>query len=130
MMWMHAPHPAVASFSLVGFAQWSKARNVFFARLVKARMVWSPALTNNVYSTQLWQLLKTREMMQEFALEGRGRELYGFTADSRTWCNTIPAETSPSAVHIREGPVGIGGSALTNKSFTASWYELLMETSN
>ena len=43
---------------------------------------------------------------------------------SRTWCNTIPAETAPSAAHIPDGPTGVGGSALTNEYFAASWYEL------
>jgi hypothetical protein len=86
--------------------------------------VWSPALSNKVYSTQLWQLVKTWEITQEFELEGRGRDLFGLTADSRTWCNTIPAETAPSAAHIPDGPAGVGGSALSNEYFTASWYEL------
>src|SRR2546429_7975586 len=37
-----------------------------------------------IYSTQLWQLVKTWEMMQEFGLEGRGRELLGVNADLRS----------------------------------------------
>jgi hypothetical protein len=81
-------------------------------------------LTNKVYSTQLWQLVKTWELMQDFGLEGRGHDLFGSTADSRTWCNTIPAETAPPAAHIPDGPAGVGGSALTNEYFTAAWYEL------
>ena len=111
--------PVVATF-----AEWSQARRVFLRRFVQPKSVWSPALTNKVYSTQLWQLVKTWEMMQEFGLEGRGRDLFGLTADSRTWCNTIPAESAPSAAYIPDGPAGVGGSALTNEYFTASWYEL------
>jgi hypothetical protein len=106
------------------FAQWSQARRSFLRRFAEAKTVWSPALTDKVYSTQLWRLVKTWEMMQEFGLEGRGRDLLGLTADSRTWCNTIPAETAPSAAHIPDGLAGVGGSALTNEYFTASWYEL------
>jgi hypothetical protein len=106
------------------FAEWSQARRAFFKHLVKSKMEWSPALTNKVYSTQLWQLVKTWEMMQEFGLEGRGRDLFGLTADSRTWCNTIPAETAPSGARIPDGPAGVGGSASTNEYFTAAWYEL------
>lgn len=109
---------------VAAFAQWSQARRAFFRGFVKAETVWSPALTDKVYSTQLWQLVKTWEMMQEFGLEGRGHDLFGLTADSRTWCNTVPAEAAPSAVHIPDGPAGVGGSALTNEYFTASWYEL------
>jgi hypothetical protein len=109
---------------VAAFAQWSQARRSFLRRFVEAKTLWSPALTDKVYSAQLWQLVKTWEMMQEFGLEGRGRDLFGLTADSRTWCNTIPAETSPSAAHIPDGLAGVGGSALTNEYFTASWYEL------
>jgi len=113
------PRDAVA-----GFAQWSQARRTFLRRFVKGKTVWSPSLTDKVYSTQLWQLVKTWEMMQEFGLEGRGRDIPGSTGNSRTWCNTIPAETAPSVAHIPDGPAGVGGSALTNSYFTAAWYEL------
>ena len=109
---------------LAAFAQWSKARHAFLQRTLKTETLWSPTLTDKVYSTQLWQLLKTWEMMQEFALEGRGRDFFGSTGDSRAWCNTIPAEAAPSAVEIPDGLNGVGGSALTNEYFSASWYEL------
>ena len=88
----HSIRPVVAAF-----AQWSQDRRAFFRRLVKTKTIWSPVLTSNIYSTQLWQLVKTWEMMQEFGLEGRGRDLFGMTADSRTWCTTTPADTAPSA---------------------------------
>jgi hypothetical protein len=65
-------------------------------------------------------------MTQEFGLEGRGRELFGVTGESRTWFNTIPEATAPSTVNIPDGPAGMGGSALTNEYFDASWYELQM----
>lgn len=115
----HSARPVVPAF-----AQWSQARRAFLKRFVTSKTAWSPELTNKVYSTQLWQLVKTWEMMQEFGLEGRGREIFGSTADSRTWCNTIPGEASPSAVQIPDGSAGVGGSALTNEYFTAAWYEL------
>jgi hypothetical protein len=106
------------------FADWSQARRAFLKRFVKAKMEWSPTLTNKVYSTQLWQLVKTWEMMQEFGLEGRGRDLFGSAADSRVWCNTIPAESAPSAAFIPNGLAGVGGSAVSNEYFNAGWYEL------
>ena len=106
------------------FAEWSQARRAFLKHLIKAKMEWSAALTDKVYSTQLWQVVKTWEMMQEFVLEGRGRDLFGSLADSRTWCNTIPAETAPSSAFIPDGAAGVGGSALTNEYFMAAWYEL------
>jgi hypothetical protein len=115
----HDIRPVVAAFE-----QWSEARHSFFRRVGKAEAAWSPELTNKIYSTQLWQLVKTWEMMQEFGLEGRGRDFFGSTADSRTWCNTIPAESAPSAAHIPNGAAGVGGSPLSNEYFTTAWYEL------
>ncbi len=114
----HDLRPVVAAFT-----QWSEARRSFLGRFGKAEAA-SPELTNKVYSAQLWQVVKTWEMTQEFGLEARGRDLFGATADSRTWCNTVPGDAAPAAVHIPNGPAGVGGSALTNEYLTAAWYEL------
>jgi hypothetical protein len=115
----HNIRPVVATF-----AQWSQARRSFLKRFAEGKTAWTPALTDKVYSTQLWQLAKTWEMVQEFGLEERGRDLFGPTAEDRSWFNTIPAETAPPETHIPDGPAGVGGSALTNEYFSASWYEL------
>ena len=106
------------------FARWSDARRIFLKHSVKARTGWSPVLTDRVYSTQLWQMVKTWELTQEFGLEARGPDLYGSTADSRSWFNTLPGDTAPAVTHIPNGTNGVGGSALTNTYFTAAWYEL------
>lgn len=106
------------------FSRWSQSRRSFLARFVTTKTAWSVELTNKVYSTQLWQLMKTWEMTQEYGLEGRGRDLFGAAAEPRTWCNTMLADTAPSAAHIPNGPNGVGGSALTNEYLSASWYEL------
>jgi hypothetical protein len=115
---------------VTAFAQWSQARRSFLRRFVDGRTVWSPALTDKVYSTQLWQLVKTWEMMQEFELEGRGHDFFGSTADSRSWFNTIPADTAPSAEHIPDGVAGVAGNALNNEYLSASWYELQIILNN
>jgi len=115
----HNIRPAMATF-----AQWSQARRAFLKRFVEGKAAWSPALTDKVYSAQLWQLVKTWEMTQEFGLEGRARDLFGSAAEDRSWFNTIPSETAPLETHIPDGPAGVGGSALTNQYFSASWYEL------
>jgi len=107
------------------FEKWTSARRALLKSHVEGDGVkWSPDLALRAYSTQLWQLVKTWEMTQEFGLEGRGRELFGATGETRTWFNTIPAATAPAAVNIPDGPSGMGGSALTNEYFDASWYEL------
>jgi hypothetical protein len=109
------------------FDKWRNARRAFLKPYVERKSVnWSPDLSLKAYSTQLWQLVKTWEMTQEFGLEGRGRELFGVTGESRTWLNTIPEATAPSTVNITDGPAGMGGSALTNEYFDASWYGLEM----
>ena len=106
------------------FHRWSEARRAFLGQHVNARTVWSSELTDKVYSTQLWQLTKTWEMMEEFQLEGKGGSVLGKGPEARVWCNTIPAETAPAAVHIPNGPAGVGGSGLTSEYLSASWYEL------
>ena len=106
------------------FAQWSQARQDFLKRFLKPETRWSPQLANHVYSAQLWQLVKAWEMTQESGLESRGREFFGAAAEPRTWCNTVPQEAAPASAHIPDGPAGVGGSALTNEYFNASWYEL------
>lgn len=119
--------PAVISSGRIvtSFEKWTNARRALLKPYVEgARVNWSPELALKAYSTQLWQLVKTWEMMQEFGLEGRGRELFGETGESRTWFNSVAAETAPTVVNIPSGPSGMGGSALTNEYFDASWYEL------
>jgi hypothetical protein len=107
------------------FDRWTNARRTLLKSYVDRKGTsWTPDLTVKAYSTQLWQLAKTWEMMQEFGLETRGRELFGATGEPRTWLNTAPAATAPAAVSIPSGASGMGGSALTNEYFNASWYEL------
>ena len=106
------------------FGGWSRARRAFLGRYVKTKVGWPPELVEKVYSAQLWQLMKTWEMMQEFQLEAKGSQFEGHGEELRIWCNTIPAETAPAAAHIPNGPNGVGGTALTNEYLSASWYEL------
>jgi hypothetical protein len=119
---LHSTVPAVA--------RWAQSRQAFLRHFVKPNTVWSTDLTNKVYSTHLWQLVKTWEMMQEFGLEGRGRDLFGPDAASRTWYSSIPGDTAPATVRIPSGPAGVGGSALTNEYLSASWYELQIILNN
>ena len=107
------------------FDRWRESRRGLLKRYVeRGDTSWSPELMNKAYSTQLWQLVKTWEMTQEFRLEERGREMFGPAGEVRTWPNTIPAATAPAAANIPDGPSGMGGSALTNEYFNTSWYEL------
>ena len=110
---------------VTSFDKWRSARRAFLKPYVeRASVSWTPELSQKAYSTELWQLVKTWEVTQEFGLEERGREWFGASGEPRTWLNTIPAATAPAAVNIPDGPAGMGGSPLTNQYFNASWYEL------
>jgi hypothetical protein len=107
------------------FDKWNKSQRKFLTRYQpRNASEWSPDLTNKVYSTQLWQLVKAWELAQEFQLEGRGQEFYGATGEPRTWFNTIPLATAPIEAGIPDGPNGMGGSALTSEYFNNAWYEV------
>ena len=107
------------------FDKWRDSRHNLLKPYLEGKSVkWTPALGVKAYATQLWQLVKTWELTQEFSLETRGRELYGAEGEPRTWLNTIPAAAAPATVNIPDGPSGMGGSALTNEYFDAAWYQL------
>jgi len=107
------------------FESWTATRRALLKPFVEqTRVKWTADLANKAYSTELWQLVKSWEMAQEFDLEKRGREYYGPDGESRTWFNSIPEATAPAAVGIPSGPNGMGGSALTNEYFNSAWYEL------
>ena len=91
------------------FDKWRDARHAFLKPYVEGKSVnWTPELAVKAYSTQLWQLVKTWEMTQEFGLEARGREMFGPDGEPRTWLNTIPGgRRSRHRQHSRR-PVGNG----------------------
>jgi hypothetical protein len=104
---------AAARSTAPAFDKWRDARRIFLKPYVEGKVNWTPDLGVKAYATQLWQLVKTWELTQEYGLEGE-----------RTWANTIPEATAPATVNIPDGPAGMGGTALTNEYFDAAWYEL------
>jgi hypothetical protein len=107
------------------FDTWVKSRSSFLTpHLTSDSPQWTPELGSAFYSAQLWQLVKTWEIMQRFN--------YGAGNESRSWLNAIPAATAPAEVHIPNGPSGMGGSALTNEYYSNAWYEvqLLVNSGN
>jgi len=95
------------------FDKWREARRAFLKPYVEGKVNWTLELGVKAYATQLWQLVKTWELTQEYSLESE-----------RTWGNTIPEATAPATVNIPDGSAGMGGSALSNEYFDAAWYEL------
>jgi hypothetical protein len=115
------------------FDKWTKARGQFLTpHLASGSKSWTPEVAEAFYAAQLWQLVKTWEVMQKFNLEGRPQQFFGAIAEPRSWLNSIPAKTAPAAVNIPDGRSGVGGSALTNEYFNSSWYEvqLLVNSGN
>jgi hypothetical protein len=105
----------ISSGRIVGsFDRWTNARKGMLKPMVESRgITWTAELGKKVYATQLWQLVKTWELTQEFGLEKR-----------REWFNTVAAAAAPAATNIPNGPAAMGGSALTNEYFSGSWYAL------
>lgn len=88
---------------------------------------WTPAISEGVYATGQWELVKTWEMMQEFGLENKGSVIYGTgpATEQFTWPSQAPFHTSPHAAHIPE----VAGEALRNSPlsehyFADAWYQL------
>jgi hypothetical protein len=107
------------------FERWTKSRKQLLDKYLPGHSsAWPAELTNKAYSTQLWQLVKTWEMMQELGAEAPGRRAEEAFAGRPMWLNAVPAATAPDAVGIPDGPSGMGGSAITNEYFNNAWYEL------
>ena len=125
-LWRMYDGKAIASGDVNGqFDKWSKSQKKFLARVTPHETAsWSADLGNKVYSTQLWQLVKSWELAEELHLEGRSREFSGPSAEPRAWPNTSALFTAPTEAGIPDGPSGMGGSALTNEYFNNSWYEV------
>ena len=92
---------------------------------------WTSLHTVRVDSAALWKLVKLWEIMQEFGLEDRAREVFGPQADQRAWNNQWPFMVSPNMQHIPRGAPGIGnGSVLTHIYRSYSWYHLQLILNN
>ncbi len=101
------------------FAKWLKARSRFLDPPKTADAArWSPELTQSLYATLLWQLVKTWEISHIHGLEGAGGNI--------VWSNVVAADTAPATVNIPDSANGMGGSGLTNEYFNNAWYELQM----
>ena len=87
---------------------------------------WTPAVSEGVYSTGKWHMVKVWEMMQQYALEGDGTVFFGSgrLTEPRTWCSASAFDTSPKALNIPEKSTGVGGSILTQHYFADAWYQV------
>jgi hypothetical protein len=101
------------------FASWLKARSRFLVPPKTGDSPrWSPELTQSLYGTLLWQLVKTWEISHRYGLEAAGGGV--------AWSNVIAEDTAPATVNIPNNVNGMGASGLTNEYFNNAWYELQM----
>ena len=79
------------------------------------------------YAFAVWFAVKQWEIMQEFNLEGLGRQFYGINGRDRQWfSNRHIFNISPHILGLLSGPpvTGDGNGLLTNAAFANLWYEL------
>lgn len=105
---------------------WSRTRYDFLLPKIPRTdaVPWSPAYSQKIYATALWQLVKVWELMHEFNGESSGPLVYGSTAEARTWFTGIPFAMAPHKLGIPVDSRGLGGSALKTVYFSSAWYHL------
>jgi hypothetical protein len=106
-----------ASYDSAVFEKWIHAREKLIPNLAENSRRWTLQLGEQIYSTQLWQMVKAWELVQRLDLEDVAER-------PRCWPSNIAALTAPSATHIPDGRSGMNGSGLTNEYFNNAWYEL------
>ncbi len=100
------------------FDEWGKARAKFLTpHLAANSKKWTRPLAEEFYAAQLWQLVKTWELTQQYGWEAQGSQ-------TRVWPNTMAEQTAPTALNIPDTSAGMGGSGLTNEYFSSAWYQL------
>lgn len=81
--------------------------------------------SQKVYSTALWHVVKTWELMQEFGLEDKVRLLYPSSRDTRAWMSNSTFDTSPNMLKLPVNNTGIqDNSPFMFTYFSMGWYQL------
>ncbi|PTL75116.1 hypothetical protein [Vitiosangium sp. GDMCC 1.1324] len=83
--------------------------------------------SRKVYSTALWHMVKTWELMQEFGLEGQQRQLFPTSRETRGWMRNNSFDTSPNLLKLPRNNTGINNnSPLMFTYFSMAWYQLAL----
>ncbi|WNG45380.1 hypothetical protein F0U60_15670 [Archangium minus] len=83
------------------------------------------AYAQKLYSTTLWAMVKTWEIMQEFGLEGHQKQLYKSSREDWGWMINYSFDTSPNMLQLHRDRTGINNnSPLMFVYFSAAWYQL------
>jgi hypothetical protein len=84
-----------------------------------------PEYSRKIYSTALWHVVKTFELMQEFGLEDKARLLYPSSRDTRAWMGNSTFDASPHLLKLPKNNTGIhDNSPFMFTYFSMSWYHL------
>jgi hypothetical protein len=96
--------------------------------------VWTPTFINKVYSTGVFNAVKSWEINQEFGLEGMARTVFTHPlADSRAWHSSFLFLASPNMLHIPRGFPGLDNGKVDTFVYLAFiWYhtQLILNNSN
>ena len=103
-------------------------------KLADGGIDWSASLQMENYALAVWTDMKTFEIMQEFGLEGLGRQFYGVNGRDRTWFadrylfNTSPRLRfpwgDPTDPYAADRVNASEPSWLSEETLASQWYEL------
>ena len=83
--------------------------------------------SQKVYSTSLWHVVKTWELMQEFGLEDKARLVHPSSRDTRAWMSNSAFDASPNIIKLPSNNTGIkDNSPFMFTYFSMSWYHLAL----
>lgn len=83
--------------------------------------------SRKLYSTALWHMVKTWELMQEFGLESHQQQLYPTSRDTRGWMRNASFDTSPNMLKLPRNNTGIADNTPAMFTyFSMAWYQLAL----
>jgi len=91
----------------------------------------NPTFVQQIYSVNLWSVVKNWELNQQFELEGLNQSIFGSSAPARGWTSNMPFRAGPGISGIPRPSPGLGnGSIVFHIWNSVSWYELQLILNN
>lgn len=90
---------------------------------------WTATKVHAKYAVAVWGAVKQWEIMEEFGLDGYGKQFYGANGEARQWfSNRHLFNISPHILGMLDAPpvVGDAKGVLVNSYFANAWYEVQM----
>ena len=94
----------------------------------KTQTTLTPAASEAIHSSGLWQRVKVWGLMQQFGLEGLGKDAFGPRAETRTWLDSGSFDISPGKSHLPEDVTtgGFSANPLNAEILDNQWYYLAL----